>query len=349
MSRRTLVVLLAALAILAVVAGVLLQGEQNGRRAEELLLPGLKEQLNDIQRIVVTGPGNTPVATLERGTDDWTVTEHSGYPADVTRIRRNLLTLAEARIIEEKTSNPDYYARLGVQDLKSTSATGMQLTLDIGKQPVRVIVGLGPTGSSGETYVRRTGEPTSWLVSGTFDLGKSGSDWLARDLTDVPAGRIQSVSISHPGLETLRITRRPAAAATSTGRKDASAGEEELAEFLVADVPAGRELSYPGVGNGVAGVLADLQLENTEPRVVLGANPGQPVVARFVTTDGLVIETSAWRLPDGTRFTFLASGKGAAGAEAAALNARLGGWVYTLPSMKTEQLTRRLGELLAPG
>ena len=349
MSRRALVLLLAALAILAVIAGVLLREDQNGRRPEELLLPGLKEQLNAIQRIVVTGPGNTPVATLERGTDDWTVTEHSGYPADVARIRRNLLALAEARIIEEKTSNPDYYARLGVQDLNSTTAAGIQLTLEDGKEPVSVIVGLAPAGSSGETYVRRTGEPTSWLVTGTFDLGKSGSDWLARDLTDVPAGRIQSVAISHPGLETLRIARRPAATATSMVRTGASAGDEELAEFLVADVPAGRELSYPGVGNGVAGVLADLRLENAEPREVLGANPGKPVVARFVTTDGLVIETSAWRLPDGTRFTFLASGEGAASAEAATLNARLGGWVYTLPSFKTEQLTRRLQELLAPG
>ncbi len=347
MSRRTLVVLLAALAILAAIAGVFLRADQNGRRVEELLLPGLKQQLNGIQRIVVAGPGNTPIATLERGADSWTVTEHNRYPADVARIRRNLLALAEARIIEEKTSNPDYYARLGVQDLNSASATGLQLTMDDGKgqEPVSVIVGMAPPGSSGETYVRRTGEPTSWLVTGQFDLGKTGSDWLARDLTDIPAGRIQSVAISHPGLETLRITRR----ASATGTKGATAGEEDLAEFLVADVPAGRELSYPGIGNGVAGVLADLQLENAQTREVLGTNPGKPVVARFVTTDGLVIETSAWRLTDGTRLTFLASGEGPAGAEAAALNARLGGWVYTLPSFKTEQFTRRLQDLLAPG
>ena len=48
------------------------------------------------------------------------------------------------------------------------------------------------------------------------------------------------------------------------------------------------------------------------------------------------------------RITFNASGEGDAANEAAALNARLGGWVYTLPSYKTEQLTRRLNELLAP-
>ncbi len=341
MNRRTLGVLVAALAILTVIAGIVLNSTPRGSRDQDLLLTGLKERLNDVQRIVVTGPGNVPIATLERGANNWTVAEHDHYPADVARIRKNLLTLAEARIIEEKTSNPDYYARLGVQDLSAASAQSLQLTLIDDKEPVSVIIGLAPPGSSGQTFVRLAGEPASWLVTGQFDLGTTGSEWLERTLTDIPAGRIQSATISHPGLETLRIAR-PAAVSTAATRED-------TVEFLVADIPAGRELSYPGVANGVAGALADLQLENAEPRAALGANPGKPVVARFVTTDGLVVETSAWRLTDGTRFTFLASGEGPASEEAAAINARLGGWVYTLPRYKLEQLTRRLGELLAPG
>jgi hypothetical protein len=60
------------------------------------------------------------------------------------------------------------------------------------------------------------------------------------------------------------------------------------------------------------------------------------------------VEASAWGTTDGTRVTFVASGEGAVAPEAAALNARLGGWVYTLPSFRTEQLTRRLRDLLAP-
>ena len=336
MSRRTLVVLLAALTILAVIAGVAQRGGPPVSRDRELLLPGLKDQLNGIQRIVVTGPGNTPIATLKRGADSWTVVERNNYPADVGRIRKNLLALAEARIIEEKTSDPAYYDQLGVQDPGSTEARGVQLTLDGGPKPVSVIIGLTPPGTSGQTYIRRAGEPSSWLIAGQFDLGKTGGDWLNRSLTDIPAERIQSVTISHPGLETVRISRPP------------GTSKDGQTEFLVADVPAGRELSYPGMGNGVASALADLQLEDVQARAALGANPGKPVVARFLTTDGLAVETSAWRLADGTRFTFLASGEGPASQEAAALNGRLGGWVYTLPSYKAEQLTSRLQELLAP-
>ncbi len=345
MNRRSLAWLVGVLVVLAVLAGVILRGQRDTRPAEGPFLPGLKDELNAISRIVITGPGNTTIATLERGADRWTVAERNGYPADVGRIRKNLLALAEAGIVEEKTANPEFYARLGVQDISSPSAGGLRLTATGGQEPVDLIVGLTPPGSSDLSYVRRAGEPGSWLITAQLDLAKTGGEWLDRALTDIPAGRIASVTIDHPGIETLRIARAPAPEKPAA---EAAGGPEGLVEFRVAGVPPGRELSYPGVANGVASVLADLQLEDVQTREVLGAGPGKPVVARFVTTDGLTVEASAWRLPDGTRITFNASGEGDAANEAAALNARLGGWVYTLPSYKTEQLTRRLNELLAP-
>ena len=342
MSRRTLVFLLGALVMLAVIAGVILTTDHTRDRRQEqaLLLPGLKERLNEIRQIVLTGPGNKTIATLERGTRSWTVLERSNYPADLSRIRRNLLALADARLVEEKTSNPDSYARLGVEDPASASAGGVQLAITDGRNPASIIVGLSAPGTGDQTYVRRKGEATSWLVAGQFDLARTAGEWLDRSLTDIPAERIQSVTISHPGLETVRITR--------PGDSGGNATKGGPTEFLVADVPAGRELSYPGAGNGVASALADLRLEDVQPRAALGDDPGKPVVARFLTTDGLVIEVSAWRLATGTRVTFLASGEDQAGKEAAALNERLAGWVYTLPSYRTEQLTSRLEDLLAP-
>ncbi len=345
MSRRALAWLVGALAILAVLAGVALRGQRDATPADGPFLPALKDELNEVSRIVITGPGSATIATLERGADRWTVAGRNNYPADVGRIRRNLLALAEARIVEEKTSNPEFYDRLGVQDLSSATAGGVQLTVTGGKEPIDLIVGIAQPGAPDLTYVRRAGEPGSWLISAQFDLARTAGEWLDRTVTDIPAERIESVTIDHPGIETLRITRVPVPEKPAT---EDGAAPEGIVEFRVAGVPAGRELSYPGAANGVASVLADLQLEDVQARDALGASPGKPVVARFVTTDGLVVETSAWRLQDGTRVTFSATGDGEAAKEAAALNARLGGWVYTLPSYKTEQLTRRLSELLAP-
>ncbi|MEZ5564767.1 MAG: DUF4340 domain-containing protein [Gammaproteobacteria bacterium] len=293
------------------------------------------------------------IATLERGADRWTVKERHDYPADVARLRKNLLALAEARVIEEKTSDPAYYSRLGVQDMNAAKARGMRLTLAGSKQPIDVIIGLPGPGGSDSTYMRRVGEAQSWLVSGRFDIGKTTGEWLSRSLMDIPASRVASITITHPGTEPLRITRHPDSADADSG----DAGNINI-QFDVTGIPKGRSLSYPGVTNGIAGALADLQLEDVQTRDSLGEAPGKPVVARFVTTDGLVVEATAWQLPQGTRFSFSASaGKPPQGSpdsaaqdaakQASALNARFGGWVYTLPPFKAGQLTKNLKDLLA--
>ncbi|MBN8280999.1 MAG: DUF4340 domain-containing protein [Gammaproteobacteria bacterium] len=343
MNRRGFLGLVALLAVLAAVAALVSVTDRPPPPADGPFLPGFRASLNDITKLVVTGPGNRVIATLERGAERWTVTDHQGYPADTARIRRTLLALADARLVEQKTANPDLYPRLGLQDIATADAGGIQLAITGGKAPVTVLIGNAQAGSTGFTYVRRTGEAESWLVSGQFDVGKAAGDWLDRALTDIPADRIASVTIEHPGVEVLRISRAPATAPPAGAADAAAAG---IVEFRVAELPAGKALSYPGIANGVAGTLADLRLEDVATREALGPAPGKPIVARFTTTDGLVVEASSWRLPEGTRVTFTASGSGKAAAEADALNSRLGGWVYTVPSYKAEQLTRRLTELL---
>jgi hypothetical protein len=344
MSRRTLILLLGSLIVLALLA--LLAGPGSRQLDEQLLFPGLKAELNDVSGILVRGPGNQLVATLRRSDDRWIVAERN-YPADLGMIRANLLALAEARIVEEKTSTAELYDRLAVQDIALETARGMQLEISGTRTPVRLIIGEAAGGSSDMSYVRRTGEAQSWLVSGRFTPGKTTGEWLDRQLLDVPATRIQAVTITHPGADTLRLEK--------AGRDDT--------DFTVTDIPSGRELSYPGVGNTLGALLASLQTDDVHGREALGENPGKPVVARFLCFDGLIVEASAWRTPEGTRLSFLAStdqaqaerdvspdapGFDAVVGEANAINTRLGGWIYTLPGYKTEQFTRRLQDLLAP-
>lgn len=353
MSRQALTVLLAVLAVLALLVGLMTLLGPAGDSREQELLPGLRGELNDISRVTVRGPGDTVIATLAKAGDRWTVAERDGYPADVGRIRQNLIALADAVILEEKTSNPEFYDRLGVSSIASATARGLQLELEGPGGPRAVILGDTDAAGSGTAYVRRTDEATSYLVSGRFEPGRRTADWLDRKLLDIPARRLHRVTIVHPDGETLIIEK---------ASRDAS-------EFTVLNVPRGRELTGPWVAGSVAGALAGLDLDEVQGREALGPEPAQPVVATFVTFDGLVVEASAWRVMDGTRVTFSASADRAiadrfattaegedappadfAGveAEAATINQRLGGWVYTLPGFKTEQLTRRMQDLLAP-
>lgn len=332
MSRRALTIMAIALAVLAALAALFTIDDGRPAGRGELLLPGLKANLNDIDRVTVTGSGNAAIATLVRSGEGWTVEERNGYPADVGRIRKNLLALADAVIVEEKTSNPEFYARLGVDDVADPNARGLQLTLSGTGNDAALIIG---DTDAGTTYVRRVGEATSWMVTGSFDLSRLTAAWLDRSLLDIAADRIREVAIAHPGGETVRVRKA-----------DGDDG------FTVADIPKGRELTGPWVAGNIAGALANLSLDEVETREILDQESGKPVVTTFSAVDGLIVETSAWRVADGTRVTFTASttedaGEGIA-TEAAAINDRLGVHVYTLPAFKVEYLTRRMQDLLAP-
>ena len=76
----------------------------------EAFLPGLKSALNDIETVVVTGAGDDVIATLVRDTAGWKVQEAGRYAADIAKIRQNLVALADAKIIETKTTKPELYA-----------------------------------------------------------------------------------------------------------------------------------------------------------------------------------------------------------------------------------------------
>ncbi len=353
MSRRALFLLLAALAVLGVLA-VLSGGPEPDRDAARgaPLLEGLAAALNDIHEVRLTSAGNTVVATLRREDGRWQVVERDHYPADVGRLRSLLLQLAEARLIEEKTADPAFYDRLAVSDVAGPDARGMQVDLRAGERRWRVILGdPGPAG--GDTrYARRAGEATSWLVGGQLDPGRDTGTWLDQTVLDIEPGRIHAVTLTHPGQRPLRLAR----------------ASREVTDFTVADIPTGRSLRYATIANGIGAVPAALTLEDVQPRDSLPADPGKPIVARFETFDGLVVEFSGWPVADGVRFTVLASvddalarrhapdggaeaspapGEAAA-AEAARINERVAGWVYTLPAWKTEQLTRRMADLLEP-
>jgi hypothetical protein len=110
MSRRHFSLLLVLTVVVAVL--VLLIPGKTGKESEfeqSRLLPGLQEQVNDLDWLQFSGAGATTIATLQRSEGAWRVAEADGYPADWERLRTLLADLARAEIVEAKTANPDYY------------------------------------------------------------------------------------------------------------------------------------------------------------------------------------------------------------------------------------------------
>jgi hypothetical protein len=287
-SRRLLI--LGALALVAIVAAFLLANHRSGTSGSALstaFYPDLKLQADAVDAVRIYKAGDARAVELIRAdSNNWTVTERNAYAADATKIRKLLLALAQAKPVEQKTSNPDQYVKLGVEDVAQPAASGVRIELHGQKTPVNVIVGKPGNGPQA-MYVRRAGEPASWLINEVIDTSSSPDAWLRKEIIDVPADRMQSAAIAIGGEKAYNVTKQ--------SRADA--------DFKVDAVPKGKELNSPAAANGVASALTALTLADVIPAKDLAAE--KPAAHTTLKTfDGLVVDADGW-IKDGKHYVAL--------------------------------------------
>ena len=274
--------ILAAAAIVAVVSAVWMAADRQAEtdnQTEISLVPDLLRSINDIDRVEVRSSDNS--VTLLKGDNGWTVNEKAGYRANMQTLRQRLIAIAESRVIEPKTANPDNYSRIGVDDVASGSES---VSIKLGGLATAIDLLVGKQNYQGQasTYVRRAGEQQSYLVSGTLKMESEPSAWLLKDIFNIGSPRIRRVSLQHADGSTLEIAK----------------SQQTEPNFAVLSIPEGRELASPSAGNVVAGALGSLRLEDVEPVADVNAEGSQVVEGIFETFDGLRVTTRAWKLED---------------------------------------------------
>ena len=276
-SRRLLILIVAA--IVAIAAGVWLAGRQGSSGSTSgtgALYPDLKGQLNAVSAVNVYKAGDARVVELKKQGENWTVSERDNYPADDGKVRKLLIAIADAKVNEEKTSNPDAYATLGVEDTKGNGATSLRIELAGPPKPVNLIVGKQGVGAR-SNYVRRAGEPQSWLINATIDASTTPEAWLRKDIIDVSADRMQAATVEVKGAKPYT--------AAKAARADAN--------FAVEGLPKGKALSAPTAANSVAMALTGLSLADV--RAASAFQSTTPAAhATFKTFDGLIVDVDGW-------------------------------------------------------
>lgn len=281
MSPKKLAILV-AVAVIALIAAWYIDfsnAPQTGVTAQaQPVLPELHGHVNDVDAIVLTGAGDKTLATLKRGADGWSIAEKSGYPADLAKVREFLIKLDRATLTEAKTSNPKLYSELGVDDVKDPKATGVRVTLGGLAKPLAIIIGNYNGAGGGGTFVRREGEAQSWLAGGNLTVARTAADWEQRALTDIPSTRLRTVTLSNPDGKTLKIY------------KDAQGD----ANFKVADVPKGREVSSEFVANELGSVLSGLNADDAFAAKDV-APPDKAWKDEYAAFDGLSVSLTGWQ------------------------------------------------------
>ncbi|MFT3792800.1 MAG: DUF4340 domain-containing protein [Rudaea sp.] len=254
------------------------------------LLPGFRDDLNQVDALAIGGAGGKPLVTLRRGGEAWQVAERANYPADVAKLREYLYKLADARVLDTKTANPKRYAELGVEDPVDPNAKSILVAPGGPKDAPKLIVGLFNGQGGGGTFVRREGEAQSLLASGNLLADKNPAAWISKDLFDIDAAKIKEVRLTGHDGKTLRVYK-----------EQASDGN-----FKVADLPKGREPASEFVANGLAAGLSNLRADD-----VVAAKDAptadKPDKARYLGFDGLVVEVTAWEFDGKPYVQFAAS------------------------------------------
>ncbi len=335
--RRNLVILGVLTALFVALAMIALMQRAHERAPKfepHLLFPDLKNHLSELGAIRIKSKSGNVTIKYDKA-KGWEVAE-GGYPASEEQVRQTAIAMAELEAVEPKTSQPEWLGYIGLDGVGAKgSATGITLLDRAGHTLAALLMGKSDeiadiTGRTG-VYVRKPGDNQTWLARGYLVPKASVGDWLEKRVLNVARDRIKETSVTPLQGEPYTVMR----------------DKKEDPDFKIADMPEGRELSFPGAADSIGAAIVGFTFDEVQPAAQFDFNNA----ARINTTtfDGLTVAVKVIQESGAYWATILAAGTTpAAQTEAAAINARTSGWAYKLPGFSGQTFMTALETLLKP-
>jgi hypothetical protein len=375
MSRQRLMVLMVA-AALAISGALYLSTQRDLRRDVHgaALLPALGNELNSVTALSVRRGGATPGVTVHERDGRWTVADRGDYPADVSKVRKLLLALSDAKIIEEKTSNPANFPIIGVEDPSLPGATGAEISVAARDGKHAVIIGK-PVGEG--NFARHAGENKSYIVEPGIASEAEPRYWIDSRLIDIAAAAIQSIEVkpasgpayvvhrvvagavgaslanssapkSSPANTSLANSSAAKSSAVSAGAASAgaagtdsgsSAGTAGAANFVLEGVPPGRKAADPASLAPSSTTYSGLSADDVTPAAAVDFS--KATVATVTLSDGSTITLTG--ATSGDKHWIQAKAT-----KDAALNAKAADRAFEIAGYRYDAIFRPLEQLLVP-
>jgi hypothetical protein len=310
-----------------------------------LLLTSLAPELDSVTEVSVRKGSATPAVTVHRSGDQWSVAQRGDYPADLSKVNKLLLALSDAKIVEEKTSDPANYATIGVEDPTQPGAAGTEVSLSARDGKHILIVGK-PIGDG--NFVRRAGEANSYSVAPSISVDAEPRAWIDARLVNVPAASIESVELkpaAGPGYVLRRAKpseQKPSEANSQKPGEQKPAGPksgEADAGFALEGVPAGRKALDAKALAPSRVALLDMRAEDVAKASEIDFSKSTQAI--FALADGNVLTLTGASVGDKRWIEIQAT-------KDATLAAKTQNRAFEVASYRYDAIFRPLDELLVP-
>ena len=328
---------LAVVTVLAMVVAIATYGTQNRWSQVKVsgasLAPNLAAQAPRIARIEIKQGEKS--LTLARDTDAWTLADRGGYPVKADAVRALLVKLAQAELVESKTSNKERYGQLELEDpaAKDAKSRLVRVLDDKGAAIVETIVGkkrFDAFGASkGGTYVRKPGDAQTWLSNADLDVSLAVRDWVQPGVLDLAAAKIAKVTIEIPGEEPLVIAR----------------DEKDAGKHTLSSIPDGKKLKEGAGIDGIVRGVGSIELEDVRKPAAPGTPGGEAGTAKIEADGGLVVTLRLRKEGEDHWLALEATGDGEAKKSADEIAAKTQGWEFKVPAAKVQAILKRRADL----
>ncbi|MDF1588878.1 MAG: DUF4340 domain-containing protein [Gammaproteobacteria bacterium] len=284
---NSLTILLIITVVMVILMLITIQGPSDNNDDYSLLFPDLFEQLSDVDTLKFKSSQDE--FTLFKKDEDWYIKERWNHPADFNLVKRALIDIAESKILDRKTANPEQYPILGVEGADNGGSSLLVTLLSGDKEMASLIIGnereVGQTAGPRQFYVRRDGEERTWFVEGYLNLNRFMINWIKSEVVNIARERIAQVNIIQPNGDTATLV--------NTGAKDKFGTPTALDKTV---------FKYDQLGYDIAGTLFQLRMEDVQPIAEFSRGDAEIVIAEFITFDGMKVTTETSFI-DGQYFT----------------------------------------------
>ncbi|MEM8987918.1 MAG: DUF4340 domain-containing protein [Pseudomonadota bacterium] len=322
-----------AAAVLAIALVALEDRGGEAGRLDDAMFPDFTDAALGAARKIAVASGDETFHAVFDEAAGWRIAEKGGYPAAPGAVRQTLLDLQRLTRLTTKTDNPDWHDALGLGAPQDGGNALSIAVLDAQDRTIAdILIGeragaqrFSADSLTPKTYVRRPGDDQTYLAEGRLSAPRALEDWLALDILNIERKDIAAVDVSPAAGPAYRLARTSA--------------EEDV--LTLADMPEGRELSYPSAGNRIAFAIANLDVTDVMLRDQL-PSAGQSEIT-YTLFGGAKITVTPFKLEDDSYVVLSAEGP-----DAAAINAKAEGWAFGTPIFAYSAFETKLEDLLAP-